>query len=219
MSMDIALLALSAALLSATVVYVVYTARMATEMRRARLLSVQPHLLLDISMLGPMYGMVSITNVGPGAAVDVDLSIVFEPVGERRPWRALRMLPHESAEFGLPLFDQAIGSDRDIPTAAKAGATVSVTGSVADVYGTRHAIGQQISIADWWNVVVEADQRFVEKFEVEAIRELTKLRKSLEVVAAETKGRRIRQLIRRRRREEPSAPSTGEPSADDVVAS
>jgi hypothetical protein len=38
-------------------------------------------------------------------------------------------------------------------------------------------------------------ERFVETFEVEAIRELTKLRKSLEVVEAETKGRRIRQLI------------------------
>jgi len=77
--------------------------RTADEMRSARLLSLLPKLVLDIEMIGPTYGDVVVRNVGPGAAIDADLTLIFEgseAAGrEEREWLAHVIAPGEDHEF------------------------------------------------------------------------------------------------------------------------
>jgi hypothetical protein len=79
--MDWALLALSAALVLTTVIYAVYTAKMSAEMRSTRLLGIRPRLALDVDVLA-VHGILTITNVGQGAALGVDVALSFEPGGD-----------------------------------------------------------------------------------------------------------------------------------------
>lgn len=103
--MDWALLALTAALVITTAIYAVYTAKMSAEMEKTRLLSLRPRLVLDVEVDAP-YGFVTLTNVGQGTALAVDLTLSFEPLGQQRPWRAFSLIPGERARFKPPPNDE-----------------------------------------------------------------------------------------------------------------
>lgn len=182
--MDWAVLVVSVALVVATSIYAVFTWLMVSELRATRALSVRPRLGLSIRMVGPAAGYLGVTNVGPGTALDVDVTLRFDPVGEQRPWRALVMSPNERAEIALPTFEEG-KSQFEIGAAAGAGAEVHMTGTTRNVYGEAERVEERISIAEWWNVVSEADQRFVEEPTDQALKELKKARESLWKLASD----------------------------------
>jgi hypothetical protein len=85
--MDAAIVILTAALVLTTAVYSYFTWRMANEMQKTREQTLRPRLSLYVRAYGPMGGFVALRSLGPGAALDVLVTLSFEPSGETREWR------------------------------------------------------------------------------------------------------------------------------------
>src|SRR5687767_9845745 len=99
---------LTAALVVITAYYAWRTQQMVGEMKRARELSVQPMLAVELKFAAPNFAEASIVNVGAGPAFDVDVELVFEPVPQSarardvRRWRASVLVPGRSHDFRPP---------------------------------------------------------------------------------------------------------------------
>jgi hypothetical protein len=177
--MDWALLALSAALVLTTVIYAVYTAKMSAEMRSTRLLSIRPRLALDVDVLA-VHGILTITNVGQGAALGVDVALSFEPGGEQRPWQAFSLLPGEQARFKPA---PVVPGNVELPSLAQlqeAKASVHLSGSMKDSEGNVHAVDELLAFEPWWTAVGESGQLASSEPAENIARELEKIRKTLE---------------------------------------
>jgi hypothetical protein len=80
-------------LVAVNVYYAVQNGRVLEEMRSTRLLNVRPRLALGIHMPGPTTGFVTVTNVGSGAALDVDVNLELQAqpgavrLSEQQRWR------------------------------------------------------------------------------------------------------------------------------------
>jgi len=74
---------LTLVLIAVTAYYAFQNRRMVKEMERTRELSLLPRLALEFHRLGSATVTLSICNVGPGAALDVDVRMVYEPVQQR----------------------------------------------------------------------------------------------------------------------------------------
>lgn len=75
--MDGAIAFLTLGLVVITGYYAWQNRQMVGEMRLAREASARPHLALCFEPLGPMNVIVGLVNLGPGAALSIDLTIVF----------------------------------------------------------------------------------------------------------------------------------------------
>jgi hypothetical protein len=64
---------LTAALVAVTVFYAWQNRKMVGEMKKARDATILPKLALDLHALGPTVFDLAIKNVGPGAALDIDV--------------------------------------------------------------------------------------------------------------------------------------------------
>ena len=154
--------------------------RTADEMRSARLLSLLPKLVLDIEMIGPTYGDVVVRNVGPGAAIDADLTLIFEgseAAGrEEREWLAHVIAPGEDHEF-LPA--HGIGGMDDLVAKHP---TIALEGKIRDAFGQTHVVDERIDVAEFWGRLENANERWVESADQRVVRELEKIRKELEAI-------------------------------------
>jgi hypothetical protein len=141
-----------------TAYYAWQTRQMAKEMRSARLLSLLPKLVLDIKMIGPTYGDVLVRNVGPGPAIDADLTLTFEEseAGEReeREWLAHVIAPGEDHEF-LPA--QGIGSMDELVAKHP---TIALTGTIRDALNQTHSVDERIDLAEAWVRLESAQVRW-----------------------------------------------------------
>ena len=161
-----------------TAYYAWQTHEMAGEMRRARLLSLLPRLVLDVEMIGPTYGVIVVRNVGTGPALEADLTIVFASSesgdAERRRWRPHVIAPGERHEF-LPPTD--IG---DMTGLVARHPSVSLEGRIQDALGQHHDVEERIDLAAWWDRLGEAVHRWQEDPANRLVREVEKTRKELE---------------------------------------
>lgn len=79
-----------------------------TETRRARELSVLPNLAINMQTITGTFVGLKLTNVGQGPALEVDLTIAFEPIEggslprDVRPWRAKVLARDEWLRFVPP---------------------------------------------------------------------------------------------------------------------
>jgi hypothetical protein len=160
-----------------TTYYAWQTRQMAIEMRAARLLSLFPKLVLDVEMIGPTYGDVVVRNVGPGAAVDADLTLTFEAGNagdaEDRRWLAHVIAPGEKHEF-LPT--RGIGSMDDLVAKHP---TIALSGTLRDALGQVHTVAERIDAAEAWSRLQGALHRWEETPERKVVRELEKIREEL----------------------------------------
>jgi hypothetical protein len=180
LSVDWALLAVSAALLFATVAYVVYTARMADEMQKTRLMSIKPVLSLDVGPRSHQHGELVLTNVGQGTALNVELTITFEPSNKVRQWQAYSLAPGKSAHFIPASLTQ---NEDEYPTfqdLADANASVRVTGTMRDTEAGEHEIDERVGFSSWWVAQVGAHLRLPRESGEKIASELEKIRKALE---------------------------------------
>ena len=160
-----------------TTYYAWHTRQMAQEMRAARLLSLLPKLVLDVEMIGPTFGDVVVRNVGPGAAVDADLTIIFESSDpaerEERRWLAHVVAPGQKHEF-LP--GSGIGSMDALVTKHP---TIALSGTLRDALGQKHTVAERIDVAPAWARLREANVRWEESTDRRVVRELEKIRQEL----------------------------------------
>ena len=179
--MDFALVLLTAALVVTTIAYAYFTAKMVTEMRESRELSIRPRIALEVQMLSPTIGMVALRSLGPGTAVDVAVLLSFTPPGETRAWRSPVFVPGQQAIFETP---PPVEGDlgHNMEALKKHGVTVVAKGSMSDLNGREYRIDETLSAADWWSVVSESQQLFLTDVRAETNRELEKLRRAVEKI-------------------------------------
>lgn len=163
-----------------TAYYAWQTREMAKEMRSARLLSLLPKLVLDVKMIGPTFGDVVVRNVGPGAAIDADLTLTFEgseaAEPEERQWLAHVIAPGEDHEF-LPA--HGIGGMDDLVAKHP---TIALEGKIRDAFDQTHVVDERIDVAEFWGRLERANERWVESADGKVVRELEKIRRELEAM-------------------------------------
>lgn len=153
---------LTAALVLVTIYYALQNRRMVAEMRRARGLAILPKLALDFHRLGPTTVTLAIKNVGPGAALGVDVKVVWEPLaaGERTEnrWRRNVLAPGEQADFMPP----GVGLSGNIDSLPTKYRRVRLVGTMVDAAGEKHEVSEVFDeLPEWREVLGDAHQRFV----------------------------------------------------------
>lgn len=154
--MDAALVVLTAALVLVTAVYAYFTARMVTEQREGRLLSIRPTIALDIAMRSGTLGEIAVRNLGPGHAVGLELVFTFEPLPERRSWTAHTILAGDERRLQPPKSDAGL---MHMPELSEQGVRVRASGAVTDVLGQGHEINEELDLRGWWELAVDARER------------------------------------------------------------
>ena len=108
---------LTGILVLVTAYYAWQNRKMAQEIAAARKVAVLPKLALDWTMVSPVLGFPTAKNVGPGPALDVDISVHFEPLPgnegseDVRRWTANVIAPDEEKQFLPP--DTGTGGSMD----------------------------------------------------------------------------------------------------------
>jgi hypothetical protein len=167
--MEVGLVLATVGLVAATLALVYYTRglvqeataaraeaeRSRQEMEEARHLSVRPRLAFDpMGLNGKFGGVLLIRNVGRGPALDVDLAITFEGVGERREWSEASIVPDECHELNLPEpFRRNLDATLEQPL------ELHVEGRMEDLYGRRIDVEARFDISAWWTKIVAAGER------------------------------------------------------------
>jgi hypothetical protein len=153
---DVALLFLTAALVVATGVYSWFTRLMAREMKETRLFSFRPRLALDLKVIAPHSGVVVVRSLGPGPAVDVRVTVTYQPSGARKVFLAPVLVPGQSNDF-FPI--GASGAPAlELDDLASQGVVVGLVGTMLDAYGDQHSVDETLVIAEWWDAVKQADR-------------------------------------------------------------
>lgn len=185
----LALTVLTFGLVVATVYYALQTKRMVEEMEAtrkesslARELSVLPKLAIDLATITGMFVGLKLTNVGQGPAIEVELTIAFEPVEgasrprDERPWRVNVIARDEWLRFVPPRDER--GEPLDVPALGQAYKEVSVKGRMLDALGREHEVDERVSDLAGLHELTTGAMVLVEKDRVRE--ELRELRKSFE---------------------------------------
>lgn len=151
---------LTLVLVLVTAYYAFQNRQMVLEMRRSRNAALLPKLALGFQRVGPTTVMLSVRNVGPGAALNPHLVMTWRPKGGEdvtRPWRG-RVLPSgESIDFFPPSGDLN-NSMNWIPEVFS---EIRLSGRMADAAGELHEVDELFdNLADWRQVLVESKMRY-----------------------------------------------------------
>lgn len=182
--MDGAIAVLTLALVVITGYYAWQNRQMVDEMRLARKAGARPHLALCFEPLGPMNVMVGLVNLGPGAALSIDLTIVFHPregsdfSGETRRWRGELLAAGAQRDFFVP---DSTGKMMSIQRLAEAVDRIEMAGTMLDVLGVEHAIRGEIGALDEWDELLRnAHERYKEPSLDKLVKETAKLSKAMD---------------------------------------
>lgn len=154
---------LTLALVLVTLYYAAQNRRMVLEMRKTRNSAVLPKVGLEFHRLGPTAMTVEIRNVGPGAALDLDVRVLFElREGEGAApefrWRRNILSPGEQADFMHP--GELNDSINTIPAAYRA---IRLVGSMKDATGMTHEVNEAFeNLEQWRELLHHAHQRWTE---------------------------------------------------------
>lgn len=153
---DIANFALTTALVITTIYYAKKTRDMAIEMEKTRKVQLLPKLRLSINQSFPMTYDPALANIGPGAALDVNVLIKFGDA-ETRTWKSSLMLPGEQQVFSFPEID---GRQPDISRQIVFFKKVVATGTFKDIFGDEHTIDDLVDLNDYHAVRKAAGTKF-----------------------------------------------------------
>jgi len=184
------------------------TVYMGKEMRATRRLSIQPQLVLALTMISKMVAAPALTNIGSGPAVDVELKIVYTPTADdddvTRGWSTRLIVPGKRHVFMPPL--NAHGQAPGFEEFAGAYRAIRVVGTYRDRFGAEHELEEHVSdVAAAQRLGAEAMHLFeadaVERAADQLNEPLKKVAQSLERLAgqAEQTNGRAPALARLRR--------------------
>lgn len=153
---------LTALLVLVTMYYAVQNRQMVMEMRRSRNLAILPRLALDFHRLATTTVTLAVKNVGPGAALDIDVTMIWEPSSSgkscvERRWRRSILAPGEQADFMPP--GSLSGNMNLLPSTYR---RIRLQGALTDAAGRRHDVDEVFDdLAEWREVLKGARQRYV----------------------------------------------------------
>ena len=165
------------ALVLVTFALAVPTWRMVSEMRRTRLLSIQPRLALDVKILGAGLGLITVRNVGEGPAMNVQATLTFEGRGEAREV-AFHCVSEDQMHSYLPPRDEGnelMRMDELTATSDR----VTLRGRMQDALGHEHAIDEGIALAEAWEITKVSNRRLDPDHPQEIVNELKAIKDNL----------------------------------------
>ncbi len=115
------------------------------EARRSREQSVLPKLALSLEYRGPTFALIVVKNVGPGAALDADIELAFEPregssyERDGRPWRTNLIGPGEEHWFFPP---RPGGETLYVEGLAAGFERITLNGTVRDALAVEHRVDE-----------------------------------------------------------------------------
>jgi hypothetical protein len=189
---------LTGVLVLVTAYYAWQNRRMVREMTATRKVAVLPKLALEWTMASPVLGFPTVKNVGPGPALDVDISVHFVPLpgkddqAEVRRWTASVITSGEEKQFLPP--GASNGGSMDTEALAKTYSRIILTGSYRDALEESYeALYELTDIAEWRRVTNEAVARWEEPDQTKRLaKELTeRLGKKTLVPAMKAIGQRL----------------------------
>ena len=197
----IATLVLTFALVVITAHYAWQTQRMVREMRDSRELSVLPKITIDLTYLGPLNAVPTLTNVGSGPALNADLEVVFEPVDpdvqppEVRRLRWNVIAPGERIRLFPPDAGNRLMTTDEMATRY---ARVRVRGTAGDSLGNQRPVEHCLEDLEQWSQLIRdtrvlADEPPAKEIakEVKALaREMRDTRREIEQLRNDLAGRR-----------------------------
>lgn len=181
--MNTAVTVLTLALVVITGYYAWQNRNMVSEMRLARIANTQPHVTLCFEALSPTQVMVGLVNLGPGAALAIDIELTFHPrpegtfAGECRRWRGELLVAGAQREFLVPVES---GSMMSITRLAECVRSITADGTMQDVLGATHRIRAVIDDIDEWDEVLrQAHERYARPALEQLVKETEKLSKAV----------------------------------------
>lgn len=150
---------LTAALVLVTGYYAITNRRVLMEMKAARDAALLPKLALEFHRLGPNVVDLAIRNVGPGAALNVDVHVEWLPADQaasptRVHWRRNLFSPGEQAELAPP--GDLNGNLGHLPTLFR---DMLLTGSMQDATGKPYAVDEAFgNITEWRDLLGDAHE-------------------------------------------------------------
>ena len=150
---------LTAALVLVTAVYAWQNRKMVREMKHARDATILPKLALEFHRLGPNVVDLAIRNVGPGAAIDIDVRTEWVPTAEGATapgarWRRNLLSPSEQVELFPP--GDLNGNLDSLPERFK---EVRLRGTMIDAAGTTHKVDERFSdLPEWRRILGDAHE-------------------------------------------------------------
>ena len=150
---------LTAALVAVTVFYAWQNRKMVGEMKKARDATILPKLALDFHPLGPTVFDLAIKNVGPGAALDIDVRTEWVPVDRSVSapgvqWRRNIMSPGEQVELFPP--GELAGNLESLPETYS---EVRLFGTMSDAVGASHEVDERFAnLPEWGQLLKDAHQ-------------------------------------------------------------
>jgi hypothetical protein len=178
---------LTLALVVVTIYYAWQTRQTVAELRRARSASVLPRITVSIRTLSAGVGWVKLSNVGPGAALDVDARMTLIPNGWEIPWRAHVVAPGEYHEFIPTPADDPNAQLGYLDRLIERFDHIHLVATYKDALGGSYTTDESIEIRDWWRGVVAAHSLVVHDPQQDQASELEKIRKVLEGIARKLK--------------------------------
>lgn len=148
-------------LVAITFYYAVQNRRMVWEMKKARDATILPKLAIDLHALGPNVVALAIRNVGPGAALDIDVRTEWVPAfaslevsGKR--WRKNLMAPGEQVVLFPP--GDLGGNLKPLTETYR---EVRLRGEMKDVVGNTREVDEAFeNLTEWSQVLQDAGQRW-----------------------------------------------------------
>jgi len=148
---------LTAVLLCVTFFYAWQNRKMVKEMQQARSATILPKLALEFHRLGPMVVDLAIRNVGPGAALEIDVEVEWVPThasgaGKGVAWRRNLLSPGEQVEL-FPPGDL----NGNIDTLPREYREIHLHGSMADAAGRKYLVDEKFGkLPEWREVIGDA---------------------------------------------------------------
>lgn len=133
--------------------------RVVTEMKAARDAALLPKLALEFHRLGPNVVDLAIRNVGPGAALNIDVHVEWLPTDQamgptRIHWRRNLLSPGEQAELAPP--GDLNGNLEHLPTLFR---DILLRGNMQDATGKPYAVDEAFgTITEWRDLLGDAHE-------------------------------------------------------------
>lgn len=135
------------------------------EMEKARKAEFMPHIRAELSLFGPVFLILKLTNFGKGPATNVKAEITFLPSGQQRQLTQTILSPDESFRIYLP--------EGSMEKAGKKSAKINVKGTYTDIFGKNFEVDETIDTNDFIEKtkqlrhLVERDLKFVDNIKDE----------------------------------------------------
>ncbi len=149
---------LTAALVLVTAYYAWMNRRAVSEMKAARDATLLPKLALEFHRLGPNVVDLAIRNVGPGAALNIDVVVEWLPAdaadGPTVRWRRNLMSPGEQVELFPP--GDLNGNLDVLPTRYR---DIKLRGAMEDAAGKAYEVNEEFgNITEWRDLLGDAHE-------------------------------------------------------------